>query len=985
MPHLFLQVQEIMRWTTAVCWAGVLLANAIVGVSAQEHVGAPSFVVECGVLLTGEGDRLEHAALVIRDGNIAKILAAGDSRPDDLPRVDARDKFVMPGLVAADSDLAQVEDSSQALTPDFVALDGFDFLRPRRRELGGGITTVYLSPGRSRLIPGQGSVTSLFGDDVVERALADRACLRITLDARSTSAPAVFEPTLAPTADDPLTPGRSQVPSARISQLWALREVFDEARAWTPNDGLIGPSVREDRYDPTALRQVLAQEMPVRISARDAADIRRAIDFAASIRADSFVIEDPWQLAPVARDLQRAGGVCVLRLPVQLSARNRGGENLSDLDDPRRLLENAQIAERAGIPFALVPASDKDLPDLLMLAAYAVGCGVSPQTAMRAVTIDAARALGVDDRVGSLSIGKRADFLILSGEPLGVGTLVEKTYVRGELAFERAAQTDILAVRAETVLTAAGTPINKGVVIAKNGKIRTVGARLAVPFGATEIDLPAGSVLVPGLINAHTFAGMSGRTTGLPTGSAGQDVTRAIRPDDPVLAQVAQSGTTTVLVSGSDSTSRVGARVAAVKAAGEDRESMIVSEIAAVHMRHDAIGKGAITALSGELDKGKKYFDSWQKYEEKLAEWEKTRASAAGEALKAKKAAKAAEAARAAKEAEQEADSDAEAEKVTDPISGIWEFEGSFQQPPVTLQLEADLKLSPDGKVSAESLELTIEFNGRGRSRDISLGSGSKFENGTLTLMLAGGLGPSDVKLEGKVENDTFNGEIESPFGKAEVTGERTEIGEGGAAQPQSFDDDDEEDDGRPKPPTVNEGLEPLRALYAKQAAAIVSSDRDQAIRDVVKLFAERELPLVLTGVSDALETPDLLGDNPPTVLLGPDLVGYEKGELVNKPAVFADRNVNLAFGTGDTLGAKFLLLQAAHAIRYGLDPDAALRALTIDAAKAFHIDDRVGSLERGKDADFVAFSGSPFEPTSRVLLVVVDGRVIFDGRRSTR
>ena len=56
-----------------------------------------------------------------------------------------------------------------------------------------------------------------------------------------------------------------------------------------------------------------------------------------------------------------------------------------------------------------------------------------------------------------------------------------------------------------------------------------------------------------------------------------------------------------------------------------------------------------------------------------------------------------------------------------------------------------------------------------------------------------------------------------------------------------------------------------------------------------------------------------------------------------------------------------------------------ALKAMTIHAARMFKIDDRVGSLERGKDADFVVFSGSPFEMTSRVQLVVVNGVVVVD------
>ena len=67
--------------------------------------------------------------------------------------------------------------------------------------------------------------------------------------------------------------------------------------------------------------------------------------------------------------------------------------------------------------------------------------------------------------------------------------------------------------------------------------------------------------------------------------------------------------------------------------------------------------------------------------------------------------------------------------------------------------------------------------------------------------------------------------------------------------------------------------------------------------------------------------------------------------------------------------------------MRYGLSPADALAALTSWSARAFHIDDRVGTLGKGKDADLVVFSGNPFEPQSRVLLVVCNGTVVVDHR----
>ena len=72
---------------------------------------------------------------------------------------------------------------------------------------------------------------------------------------------------------------------------------------------------------------------------------------------------------------------------------------------------------------------------------------------------------------------------------------------------------------------------------------------------------------------------------------------------------------------------------------------------------------------------------------------------------------------------------------------------------------------------------------------------------------------------------------------------------------------------------------------------------------------------------------------------------------------------------------------QAALAIRGGLPFDAALRAVTITPATMLGVDDRVGSIEVGKDADLVLWNGTPFEATSRVIGVVLNGRLVVDPR----
>src|SRR5262249_42506630 len=149
-----------------------------------------------------------------------------EAPPPELPVVDCSQRVVMPGIVAVDSDLGAARDDEYAITPDFQAIDGFDFEAPLRDALQGGVTTVYLSPRRERLVSGQGAVIKTFGSDLVQRVLSDAACLRANFGDGGVSAPRVFEPTAHPTDEDPLLPARVQTPTARIGMLPELRAVF---------------------------------------------------------------------------------------------------------------------------------------------------------------------------------------------------------------------------------------------------------------------------------------------------------------------------------------------------------------------------------------------------------------------------------------------------------------------------------------------------------------------------------------------------------------------------------------------------------------------------------------------------------------------------------------------------------------------------------------------------------------------------------------
>src|SRR5213078_4223571 len=93
--------------------------------------------------------------------------------------------------------------------------------------------------------------------------------------------------------------------------------------------------------------------------------------------------------------------------------------------------------------------------------------------------------------------------------------------------------------------------------------------------------------------------------------------------------------------------------------------------------------------------------------------------------------------------------------------------------------------------------------------------------------------------------------------------------------------------------------------------------------------------------------------------------------------AELASLGVPVGFQSNGVNSARGLPLNVAYAVRRGMDPRAALRALTIDPARLFHVDDEVGSLEPGKRGDVLVFAGDPFELSTRLERVFVNGQEI--------
>lgn len=186
----------------------------------------------------------------------------------------------------------------------------------------------------------------------------------------------------------------------------------------------------------------------------------------------------------------------------------------------------------------------------------------------------------------------------------------------------------------------------------------------------------------------------------------------------------------------------------------------------------------------------------------------------------------------------------------------------------------------------------------------------------------------------------------------------------------------------KPTEPKRDDALEPWAAVLAGDARIVVILDREDTIEAALDVFAKYDVRPVLQNAREAHRVVDAVKRGAAGLIVTPPYEFRDEslGRVSSARAV-SDARVPVGFYTGRTSGAQFLALHAALAVRRGMTKDAALRGLTVDAAKLFHIDDRVGTIEVGKDGDLVVFSGDPFDVASRVELVVADGRVVFDAR----
>jgi imidazolonepropionase-like amidohydrolase len=370
---------------------------------------------------------IPNGVVLIRDGLVAAVGTAAEVQiPADARRVDATGRHVYPGMIDPFTAVGMIDIESIGSARDDREIGLFN---PHVRALFGinpysesisvgranGVTSVFTAPA-SGTIRGTGSVVALKGDTPEQMAIDARNAVVVNLPAPRGDA-----------WDEPKLEGE------RLEELVALlrRAELYAAR-------------------PSALRDPTAR-WEVNVDASDAVLLDALVPVVTGATRTIFIAQAERQLRTLlmlldtfpAIDAVIAGGAQAYHVAEQLATRGIPvivGSTFtptSDRDDPvMAAWENAEILRRHGVKVAFTtsfsPEGASELRNLPYAAAKAVAYGMPRDDAYRAITLSAAEILGLDDRMGSLDVGKRADIIITDGDPLQILAHVDRMFIGGE-------------------------------------------------------------------------------------------------------------------------------------------------------------------------------------------------------------------------------------------------------------------------------------------------------------------------------------------------------------------------------------------------------------------------------------------------------------------------------------------------------------------------------------------------------------------------
>jgi imidazolonepropionase-like amidohydrolase len=377
-----------------------------------------------GYVVPVTGEPMPDATVLIRDGRI-EAVGPGLVVPDGARIVDAGGGWVLPGFIEAHGHVGVHEegegwagaDSNELTEPVTAQVRALDAINPAdlgfRDAVSGGVLAVNVNPGSGNPIGGQTAALKCWGRTVDEMLLRAPAGMKSAL------------------GENPkrVYGERKQAPSTRLGTAAVIRGALVDAANYLARLDAEQRKSEADRKPVDrdlkleALGLVLRREIPWRQHCHRADDIATALRLAEEFGYELVI--DHGTEAHLLADVLAAKDIPVIIGPLFTSR--------SKVELRNRSLANPGRLAAAGVTIAIT--TDHPVVPINFLAhqaALSVKHGLDRDTALRALTINPARIVGIDDRLGSIEPGKDADLVIWSGDPLDVLSRVEHALIDGE-------------------------------------------------------------------------------------------------------------------------------------------------------------------------------------------------------------------------------------------------------------------------------------------------------------------------------------------------------------------------------------------------------------------------------------------------------------------------------------------------------------------------------------------------------------------------
>lgn len=541
---------------------------------------AGNALIKNATVLTGTRQTLPETSILVKDGKIAAI-GQNLEAPEGTTVIDAAGRFVMPGIIDTHSHIMigmGINEGTQSIVPEVRVKDVVNSDDPSEyRALAGGVTTIRILHGSANVVGGQDAVVKLkYGLPSQQQILND--------------APQGVKFALGENVK-----GRSgRFPNTRLGVEATLNRAFIEAidyrREWQAyekqlaaagNDGSkLMPPRRDLRLE--ALAKIVDHQIFIHSHCYRADEILMLMRVASNLGIRVWSLQHVLEGYKVAPEIVTHGASCA---------------TFSDwwaykVEAYDAIPYNAALLHEAGANVCIKSDDWELMRHLYAEAAKIVRYGnVDPEVALQMITLNSAKQLGLDDRIGSIEVGKDADLAVFSGHPLNAFSRCELTMIDGEIYFERsnvvsamlpdaAAATaspgtlalapaevrtrtiDIpdvasgrYAIVGATIHPVDGPDIDDGAVIIDGKTIAAIGRGQQIPSDAHVID-GSGLHVYPGLFDSGTTLGLTeigqvSATHDYSEGGKFQPDLRAgvaINPDSELIPVARAGGITTVLM-----------------------------------------------------------------------------------------------------------------------------------------------------------------------------------------------------------------------------------------------------------------------------------------------------------------------------------------------------------------------------------------------------------------------------------------------------